>query len=184
MLALQQSGPVMRKFSAGGLAPLTGFIVALGGVAHAEQPRAQAFDAVMACHSVADIAQRAQCYDAATSRMAEAQAKGEIVIIDRAQASAAHQEAFGLTMPSLSFLTKALKPEEVDRVQGVVRAAKADVNGRWTMSLESGAVWRQISGDLIRPPHAGSRVSIRKGSIGSFLMNVDGQPSIKVHRDS
>ena len=181
MLAPQQSGPVMRKSSAGALASL---LVALGGVAHAEQPRAQAFDAVMACHSIVDIAQRAQCYDAATSRMADAEAKGEIIIIDRAQANAAHQEAFGLTLPTLSFLTKALKPEEVDRINGVVRAANADVNGRWTMSLESGAVWRQISGDLMRAPHAGSKVSIRKGSIGSFLMNVDGQPSIKVHRDS
>ena len=145
--------------------------------------RASAFQALIACQSVQPAEQRAACYDAATAKLATAEARGEIVVIDRAQASAAHRESFGLTLPSLDFLTRGMKPEEVNRVAGVVRAASADANGRWTLSLEDGAVWRQISGNLDRPPKAGSKVEIRKGAIGSFLMNVDGQPSIKVHRD-
>jgi hypothetical protein len=145
--------------------------------------KAAAFQAVLDCRGVADSAQRLACYDAAAGRMSEAETKGDIVVIDRAQASAAHREAFGLNVPSLSFVTRALKPEEVDRVDGVVDSARSDVNGRWTMKLQDGAVWRQISGDLLRAPHSGSKVAVRKGSLGSFLMNVDGQPSIKVHRD-
>jgi len=145
--------------------------------------KAAAFQAVLDCRGVADNAQRLACYDAAAGRMSEAEKKGDIVVIDRAQASAAHREAFGLNVPSLSFVTRALKPEEVDRVDGVVDSARSDVNGRWTMKLQDGAVWRQISGDLLRAPHSGSKVAVRKGTLGSFLMNVDGQPSIKVHRD-
>jgi hypothetical protein len=145
--------------------------------------RAAAFQAVLDCRGIADGAARLACYDAAAGRMGEAETRGDIVVIDRAQASAAHREAFGLHVPSLSFVTRALKPEEVDRIDGVVDSARADINGRWTMKLQDGAVWRQISGDLSRAPHGGSKVAIRKGSLGSFLMNVDGQPSIKVHRD-
>jgi hypothetical protein len=150
----------------------------------AEHGRVSAFQALVACQSVQPADQRAACYDTAAAALTGAEARGEIVVIDRAQATAAHRESFGLPIPSLQILTRALKPEEVDRVAGVVRSARADVNGRWTMSLEDGAVWRQISGDLDRAPRAGSKVVIRKGSIGSFLMNVDGQPAIKVHRDS
>lgn len=151
--------------------------------ADAPKGKAAAFQAVLDCRGVADSAARLACYDAAAGRMNEAETKGDIVVIDRAQASAAHREAFGLHVPSLSFVTRALKPEEVDRIDGVVDSARADINGRWTMKLQDGPVWRQISGDLTRPPHTGSKVAIRKGSLGSFLMNVDGQPSIKVHRD-
>lgn len=151
--------------------------------AHAADRSAPQFQAVLDCRKVADNAQRLACYDAAAAKMGEAETHGEIVVIDRAQATAAHREAFGLPIPSLSFITRALKPDEVNRVDGVVDTARADVNGRWTFGLEGGAVWRQISGDLYKSPHHGSKVSIRHGSLDSFLMNVDGQPSIKVHRD-
>jgi hypothetical protein len=170
---------------AGALVP----VLALGGSPAAAKEKtpnpasAAAFQAVLDCRGIGDGAARLACYDAAAAKMGEAESRGDIVVIDRAQASAAHREAFGLHVPSLSFVTRALAPEEVDRIDGVVESARADINGRWTMKLKDGAVWRQISGDLARGPHGGSKVAIRKGSLGSFLMNVDGQPSIKVHRD-
>jgi hypothetical protein len=147
------------------------------------QRRAAAFQSVLDCRATKDNDARLACYDAAAAKMGEAERRGDIVVIDRSQAAAAHKQAFGLPLPSLDFVTRALKPEEVDQIEGVVASAHADVNGRWTLALEGGAVWRQVSGDLSRPPKAGSKVSIRKGTLGSFLMNIDGQPSIKVHRD-
>lgn len=159
---------------------------ALPILAHAAEPgpqNAAAFQAVLDCRKLADGGARLACYDAAAAKMGDAEKRGDIVVIDRAQASAAHREAFGLPIPSLDFVRKALKPEEVDRVDGVVKTARADQSGRWTLNLEDGARWRQISGDLMRPPKPGSKVQIRKGSLGSYLMNIDGQASIKVHRD-
>lgn len=142
-----------------------------------------AFQAVLDCRKVTDPTQRLACFDAAAAKMGEAETKGEIVVIDRAQATAAHKESFGLHLPSLDFVSKALKPEEVDSVDGVVKAAKADINGKWAFVLEDGAHWQQISGNLRFPPKAGSKVKIRKASLGSYIMNVDGQPAIKVHRN-
>ncbi|MEO8115783.1 MAG: hypothetical protein ABI655_15445 [Phenylobacterium sp.] len=172
---------------AAGLALALAATLAAPGLAQAKDSavdrKAEAFQAVLDCRALADGAARLACYDAAAARMGEAEKRGDIVVIDRAQASAAHRQAFGLTLPSLDFVTRALKPEEVDALEGVVRAARADVNGRWTFNLEDGAQWRQISGDLMRPPRSGSKVRIRRGSLGSFLMNVDGQAAIKVHRD-
>ncbi|WP_374571490.1 hypothetical protein [Phenylobacterium sp.] len=176
----------MRSADAAATAVLLSVLLAAGSAAAKDNDTAKhaaAFQAVLDCRGVSDDAQRLACYDAAAAKMGEAESHGDIVVIDRAQASAAHREAFGLHVPSLDFVTKALKPEEVDRVDGIVDKARADQNGRWTFELKDGAVWRQISGDLLRPPKSGSKVEIRKGTLGSFLMNVDGQPSIKVHRD-
>lgn len=145
--------------------------------------RAAAFQAVLDCRGVTDGAARLACYDAAAGRMGEAEAKGDIVVVDRALATTVHREAFGLPVPSLNFLTKMVQAGDVDRIEGVVRSARADAYRKWTFELEDGAVWRQIDGDLGLPPHAGSKVAIRHGAIGSFLMNVDGQAAIKVHRD-
>ena len=161
--------------------------LALAGEATAKdrdtERKAAAFQDVLACRALKEADARLACYDAAAAKLDEAEHRGDIVVIDRAQASAAHREAFGLPLPSLDFVTRALKPEEVDRLDGVVESARADINGEWTFTLQGGGIWRQISGDLARAPHNGSKVSIRKGTLGSFLMNVDGQPSIKVHRD-
>jgi hypothetical protein len=170
---------VLRSIAAASL-----LVAAGAGVARAaEPPRAGAFDAVLKCRGLSEDAARLACYDAAAGRMGEAEKNGDIVVIDRAQASAAHREAFGLHVPSLDFVTKALRPEEVDSLQGVVKSARADQNGFWTFWLEDGAKWRQISGQLARDPKPGSKVRIRRGTVGSFLMNVDNQGSIKVHRD-
>lgn len=149
----------------------------------ATKARAAAFQGVLDCRGVAEDAARLACYDAAAARMTEAESRGEIVVIDRAQAQTAHREAFGLHLPSLNFVTRALAPEEVDAVEGVVRALRVDRNGFWTFTLEDGAVWRQIAGELYHPPKVGSKVVIRRGVLQSYKMNVDRQPSIKVHRD-
>jgi len=166
-----------------GLAAMLALPAAASAKDETPHDRAPAFQGVLNCRGIADNAQRLACYDAAAAKMGEAETHGEIVVIDRAQASAAHREAFGLHVPSLSFVTRALRPEEVNRIEGVVDTAHADANGFWTFELDGGAIWRQISGELWRPPRHGSKVSIRRGSLDSYLMNVDGQPSIKVHRD-
>jgi hypothetical protein len=64
-----------------------------------------------------------------------------------------------------------------------VKSARADAYGHWTIVLEDGAVWRQIEGELGRDPHAGSKVTIHRAALGSFKMSIDGEPTIKVHRD-
>lgn len=145
--------------------------------------RASTVQAVLNCRPLAEPTERLRCYDAAAGRLGEAETRGDIVVIDRAQAAAAHRQAFGLTLPSLDFMVRAMKPEEADSITGVVSGARADAGGKWTLSLEDGAIWRQIDGDLGRPPRPGSKVTIRKAAVGSFKMNVDGQPAIRVHRD-
>jgi len=174
-------------------APLAGVLLT-GGLLAAAATQALAADpsvrapvvqAVVDCRKIEDSAQRLACYDGAVARMQEAEDKGDLVTVDREQRSAARRQAFGFNLPSLDFLNRGEKPEDVDRVTLTVESARQDANGRWTIRMTDGAVWRQIdNNELTRDPRSGSTAQVRKGALGSFIMNVDGHLGFKVHRDN
>lgn len=146
--------------------------------------RAAVLQGLLDCRTRADNADRLACYDAAASAMDKAEAKGDIVVVDREQARAVRRQAFGFTLPSLSLFERGEKPEQIDRVSGVISVARPDPNGKWVLRLEDGAVWRQIDGESPnRDPKTGMKVEIRSASMGSYLLSVDGQRSFRAHRD-
>lgn len=146
--------------------------------------RAAVLQGLLDCRGKPDDAARLACYDAAASAMDQAEAKGDIVVVDREQARAVRKQAFGFTLPSLTIFERGEKPEQIDRVTGTIAIARASADGKWILRLEDGAVWRQIDGD---PPHrdpkTGMPVDIKSASMGSYLLSVDGQRSFRAHRD-
>ena len=153
--------------------------------APADAPRAAVLQAVMNCRTVADTAARLACYDAAAARLDEAEAKGDLVILDREQTQQARREAFGFSIPSFDLFNRGEPAERLNRASfKVVRAWEIGAGGLWAMELDSGAVWRQTDGNkLSRRPKPGSTVEIRSAALGSYFMNVDGQTAIRVKRD-
>jgi hypothetical protein len=153
------------------------------------QKRAQVLQAVVDCRPMTDANARLACYDAAAARLDEAEASGQVVVVDKEQARQVRREVFGLQLPSLDIFSHAAKGpgaavEDVDRVTEVVKTASRQADGRWVIELESGAVWRQIdASELANDARAGSKAEIRKAALGSFFMKIDGQPAIRVHRD-
>jgi hypothetical protein len=160
-----------------------------GGAANAASPtppaRAPAVQAVADCRKIAADAERLACYDTAVGAMVEAEDKGDLVSIDRAQRRTVRREAFGFTLPSLSIFDRGEKPDELNRVTETVASAFQNAEGKWVLRMQDGAVWRQIDGnDLGRTPRAGATAVISKAIMGSFMMDLDGYPGIRVHRDN
>lgn len=135
------------------------------------------------CRKVADDSARLACFDAAATALEQAEAKGDIVVVDRAQAQQVRRQAFGLSLPSLSVFDRGDKPEQVNSIESVITAARADSTGRWVLTLEDGSTWTQIEVDppAIKPK-AGKPVRVRKAPMGGFLLNVDGQHALRVRR--
>src|SRR5260370_11984455 len=87
-------------------------------------------------------------------------ANGDLVAIDREQRRAARRQAFGFTLPTLSFLERGEKVEEANRVTATVADANLDSFGKWVIRLEDGAVWRQTEAqDLGRTPSSEENTS-------------------------
>jgi hypothetical protein len=146
--------------------------------------RAPVVQSVLDCRKIDDGAARLACYDKAVAGVEQAEASGDLVTVDRAQRRAARHQAFGLYLPTLSFLDRGEKPEEVDRMTVTIDAASQSAYGKWTIRLDDGALWRQIDDNPVDPPpHHGSTAVIRRGVLSSYTMKIDGQQAIKVHRD-
>lgn len=149
----------------------------------AAKQRPDALKAVVACRTVTDTAERLACFDRAAAGLDEAEAKGDVVVVDRSQIREARKAAFGFTFKMPSFMTAGEKTENVDRITSTIVSASQS-GGAWVFVLEDGAVWRQIDTISLRnTPKAGSKAEIRTATFGSFFMKVDGQIQIRVHRD-
>ncbi|MGZ6014815.1 MAG: hypothetical protein ACXWKM_03640 [Phenylobacterium sp.] len=176
------------------------FAVALGGLAASnagaadkpsEKKRAQVLQAVVDCRARTDPTERLACFDAAAAKLDEAEAAGQVVVVDKEQARQVRHDIFGLQLPSLDIFNMGgggkaalAKGEDVDRITDVVKRAWTQQDGKWTIELQSGAVWRQITTDVLaRDPRAGDKVEIKRASLGSFLLKVANLPAFKAHRD-
>ncbi|MEH0197084.1 hypothetical protein V7S57_16525 [Caulobacter sp. CCNWLY153] len=143
-----------------------------------------ALDAVTACRAIPEAEARLACYDKAAGALVAADAAGDIVVLDRQKVESVKREAFGFNLPKLDlFGGKGEKAEALDRVEGVAKQTWQNGTGGWTIVLEDGAKWDQVGRDPVRrAPKPGSKIAIRKASMGSFFLNIDGQTAIRARR--
>ena len=139
--------------------------------------------ALFDCRSVAADAERLACYDKAVGAVNAAEKTGEVIIVDRQEARAARRQAFGLDLSALSILDRSEEKTEVDRVVGEIASARQGADGRWIVVLADGAVWRQVDDQSLgKDPRKGSKVEVRKATMGSYFMNIGGQRAVRARR--
>lgn len=144
-------------------------------------------DQVYACASIAEGEARLACYDAAVGRLREAQSSGNLVAVDREQAQEIERDAFGFSLPSLPRIFGRSRDEPAAETVAEMRLEIASVvrrrNGPATFTMTNGQVWTQIDDEIARNAREGGAVTIRRATLGSFLMSVDaGGPAIRVRR--
>lgn len=171
---------VLAVLAAGGLAATATIAMAQG----AAPARTGVLQALMDCRTITDDAARLACFDLAAGAFDQAEAKGEVVVVDREQATAVRRQAFGFTLPSLTLFDRpGNETGELDRISAKVARASQDGAGRWIIELEDGAIWQQTDNEgLARRPRAGSTAEIRTAAMGSFFMNLDGQRAVRARR--
>jgi hypothetical protein len=146
--------------------------------------RAQELQKLLDCRKISDNTQRLACFDAASQAFDQAEAKGDIVVVNREQARKVRRQAFGFTLPSMSLFERGEKPEEINTVQGVVAAVRQNAAGKWVIRLEDGATWAQIDVNEINPdPRPGETVEIRRASLGSYMLVLPHHRSFRAHRE-
>ena len=142
-------------------------------------PPPAAVQGLLACRSIADSAQRLACYDRASGAVAEAIQKQDLVMIDREQATEAKRGVFGFSVPSFAGL---LGGGELSQIEGTVAGARQNADGGWTIQLADGSIWSQTDDWPGLDARAGKKVTIKRGSLGSFWLTIPGSNGIKVKR--
>ena len=161
-------------------------VAGLGGPA-AAAPRAHDAAAgviteVTGCKAIADDVARLACFDAATAKLVEAQAKGDVKIVDREDIRATRRSLFGFTLPRVAFFkgddTAEDAPSEIDTT---VKAVGPSEYGKVTLTMDDGAVWKTTE-PLPRDPRAGTPVHLKRGALGNYFLRVGEMRSVTAQR--
>lgn len=130
--------------------------------------------ALRTCRTIADIDNRAACYDRATDALLIAAQTRQIVFIDSKELKATRRGLFGFSLPKLPFLDNSSSKEEADearRLVAKVSGVSSAGYGKLRVRLEDGALWDTIdpSADL-EDLRSGDTVTLLKGSLGAYFL--------------
>lgn len=153
-------------------------------------------DSIYSCAVIEADLDRLACYDQAVGRAKEAQQAGEFQTITRQEAEEVQKDAFGFSLPSLpkfrlpSFGSDGddIKRDDDGDISEIVLAIKeisTDRLGKVEIVFENGQVWYQADTKKIRvsrkrPP---TEATIKRGSLGSFLIKLSTGESFKAKRE-
>lgn len=158
-----------------------------GGPAMARKPAETGTPAqiqqLMACRAMTDSVQRLACFDRESAAFQQAVAAKDLVFVDRERAKATRRSLFGFSMPSFGGLFGDDDEDAVKQIESTVASSGRSPDGGWTITLADNSVWAQTDDTtLALSPRKGQKVVVRRGTLGSFHLSVNGQPGLKVKR--
>ena len=171
------------RFTVGAAVMLVAGAVSTAGAA--QKPASNALvDAVAACQSQQDDQARLRCYDQAAAALTQATQSGTIVVVDREDVRKTRRSLFGFSLPKLPFFSgDDSAKDQQDEITATVASASALGYGKYRVRIEDGAIWETTEGwPTLREPRRGDTVVIKRGSLGSYLMKIDGQRGLKAKR--
>lgn len=147
--------------------------------------RADALRRLSECRRITDEGQRLACYDQAVQAIDQAEESGELVVMDRGQVREAKRSLFGFDTSALNVFDRGGgTPDQIDNVTLTVERAFRGEGGKWVLVMTDGQIWRQIDSEPVAsPPKKGSKAEIRKASLGSYFLNIDGQRAVRARRE-
>jgi hypothetical protein len=159
--------------------------LALGGPAHARTDYEAVVRLMAECARIGEIAARVACYDK-TMEAARLIAAAPATEARPKVAAPAPVElpAAGFGGESLRKPEPVREPRSAEEIEARVRTARQTEPGMYLLTLEDGAQWRFVGAapPSYDPPRAGSRIELRRGALGSYLMRFADQRSLRVQR--
>jgi len=177
------------------LAMATGVAVAAVAI-----PAAPAFaqgslqDQLAVCARISKESARIACYDSVASAMqgnaapssagfGASSIRSPAPVAPPPAPPAAASGGFGAEQVARPTPQRSASPD-ADEVEVAVQSARDNGLRMWQITLADGAVWRMTerASAGFRPPAPNETVTIRKAALGSYLMDVGHQSSVRVER--
>lgn len=165
---------------------LAGSVLAFGAPVSAQTAspaRPELLSRLVGCRAVADSAARLACYDQTTEALDSAERQGQVVVVDRAQVTAARRQLFGFQLPSITLFDQGETADQINEIETTLSRAVMVGEGRWLFTLADGTAWRQIDSESVNfRNRAGETVRVRKASLGSYLLTSGSSRAVRVRR--
>lgn len=158
-----------------------------GGTALAQSAphaRPPAFSSLINCRAILTPSERLACFDRTVASIEAAEARQDLVIVDRDQITKTRRSIFGLALPNLGIFGDGKTGGEPEaKMEGTIKRAWMAADGKWNFEIDDGARWVQVdSRNLAIDAKAGQSIVIRRAAMGSYLANVNKQIAIRVRR--
>ena len=141
------------------------------------------------CRAITDEAARLTCYDARVGALQTAESARDIRVVDREQVRETRRGLFGLSLPNIGEIfggdddSEQGEADAVNELTATLSAVTRDGSAHWNYTLDNGQLWIQTDSSAPgRSPRAGQSVVIRRAAMGSFMINVEGRPGVRVRR--
>ncbi len=137
------------------------------------------------CLAIAGDAERLACTDVAARKLVAASRAREVVVVDREEMKKTRKSLFGFALPRIALFGKG-GPDDVEEV------AKVDMKvtrvtplgyGKYSFTMEDGARWNTTEGWQGSPqPKSGDMLTIKRATMGSFMISLKGGRSARAMR--
>ncbi len=154
-------------------------LLAAAQAASATAPRL--IDDLAACRAITAPDARLACFDRTAAAVVEARNDKAIVVLDRGEVQKAKKSLFGFSLPSIKLFGDGKDDAQLKQLVGTMQTSMSLPGGLIRFTLEDGGQW-ETTEQVMMAPHRGDVVTIKAGSLGSYIATAPGRRSAKVRR--
>ncbi len=132
---------------------------------------------LLACDAVADLSKRLVCFDSVVDNLRLDKAESPVAVEEGLATAgvAVAPEIAAVTVSEAPAVTADEDSGEKDlNVTAVIVRVWQNLDGRFSVELDNGQVWRETEGSRVGMPKAGSAVEVSTAALGSHQMKIDG----------
>ncbi|MBB4619074.1 hypothetical protein [Sphingomonas abaci] len=144
-------------------------------------PADRAFERLTACRRIAADAERLACFDQAAAALDDARRRKDVVVLDRAEVRQAKRSLFGFSLPSIRLFGQGEDDEPLRQLVGRVEDVSGLPGGLFRFRVEGGGSWESTEAAMV-PLRKGDAVTIKAGTLGSYVASAPGRRAVRVRR--
>jgi hypothetical protein len=161
-------------------------------VAHAQTGSGStALEPFARCRAIPAAEARATCFDAAARALEAAVVAKDITIVSRQDVRETRRSLFGFTLPRVGLFSggddrdggrpgrNRTSDDDFKEIETTITSARSVANGRVELRIAEGEALWVTTDPMPFPPKAGSKVRIRKGTMGTYFIAVQGERSVR-----
>jgi hypothetical protein len=160
--------------------------MSLSTAAAAQQATPAPIAALTACRGLTDAAARLACFDQAAAALDTAVSQKNLVVLDREAVRKTRRSLFGFGLPRLPFFgddDDENEAPEAREITAAIASAQPFGYNKWRIKLEDGALWETTEAYRgFKQPGPGTKVVIKAGPLGSYVMRIGGERGVKAKR--
>lgn len=141
----------------------------------------KALDELTKCTAIAADPERLACFDSAVKTIIAGQQAKSFVVLDKAEVQRAKRSLFGFSLPSIKLFGSGDDEQAIKELTAVMRSSVQLPGGLIRFELDDGGVW-ETTEQVMLAPRKGDRVTIKAGTLGSYVATAPGRRSARVRR--